>query len=252
MQRYFLTHAVAPTIGTTFTVSGPDVKHWVKVMRAQPGDQAEFVTSAQQVLVATLVSTDGQQAVAKVAAVTTPAVELPLPVTIACGLSKGDKPEQIVQRGTELGAAAFVFFDSQWAVAKWAPAKRARKLERLAKIAHSAAEQSHRTVIPTVTYQDNLAALLAHTPYDQGIVAWEESAKQGESSQLVQTLKRMTAPQRLLAVFGPEGGLTAAEVAQLTTADFVPVGLGPRIMRAETAPLYLLSNVSFWCELIAR
>ncbi|KLD60580.1 hypothetical protein WP50_09250, partial [Lactiplantibacillus plantarum] len=82
--------------------------------RAQPGDTAEFVTTTHQVVLADLVKSDGRTATATITAVTTPHVELPLPVTIACGLSKGDKPEQIVQRGTELGASAFVFFDSQW------------------------------------------------------------------------------------------------------------------------------------------
>lgn len=250
MQRYFLNAPIDARVGQTFTIDGDTVKHWVKVMRAQPGDAAEFVTDAHQVVIATLQSTTGQTAVAKITAVTTPQVELPVTVTIACGLSKGDKPEQIVQRGTELGASAFVFFDSLWTVAKWAPNKRERKLARLAKIAQGAAEQSHRTMIPTVQYEADLTSVLAHVTYDQGVVAWEESAKQGESSRLVQTLKHMTAPQRLLAIFGPEGGLAPQEVAQLEAAGVTPVGLGPRIMRAETAPLYLLSSVSFWCELV--
>jgi len=250
MQRYFLDQPIEATVEQTFTVEGEAVKHWVKVMRAQPGDEAEFVTLAHQVVHAKLVATDGQTATAQVTAVTDPQVELSLPVTIACGLSKGDKPEQIVQRGTELGASAFVFYDSQWAVAKWTANKRDRKLSRLAKIAQGAAEQSHRTMIPTVSYQNNLTSLLANVPYDQGIVAWEESAKQGESSQLVQTLKTMMPPQRLLAIFGPESGLTPQEVQQLQDSGVVAAGLGPRIMRAETAPLYLLSSVSFWCELV--
>ncbi|MGJ3880776.1 RsmE family RNA methyltransferase, partial [Lactiplantibacillus argentoratensis] len=112
------------------------------------------------------------------------------------------------------------------------------------------AEQSHRTMIPSVSYATNLTQVLTHVPYDTGVVAWEESAKQGESSQLVQTLKTMTPPQRLLAIFGPEGGLAPQEVAALQAAGMTAVGLGPRIMRAETAPLYLLSSVSFWCELV--
>lgn len=250
MQRYFLDEPVTESVGTTFVVRGETVKHWIKVMRAMPGEQAEFVTLTQHVLIAQLVNSDGQTATAKVDAVTTPNVELPVAVTIACGLSKGDKPEQIVQRGTELGASAFVFFDSQWAVAKWAKNKRERKLARLAKIARGAAEQSHRTMIPSVSYQADLTALQTNVAYDTGVVAWEESAKQGESSALVQTLKTVVPGQRLLAIFGPEGGLSETEVASLTAAGIRPVGLGPRIMRAETAPLYLLSNVSFWSELV--
>lgn len=250
MQRYFLTAETTPVLGATFTLAGDSVHHWLKVMRAQPGDQAEFVTTTQAVAIGELVSAEGQTAKVKVLSLTTPQVELPVPVVIACGVSKGDKTEQIVQRGTELGAAEFVFFDSQYAVAKWAPNKRERKLARLAKIAQSAAEQSHRTIVPTVSYQPNLTSLITQVDYTAGVVAWEESAKQGESSQLVRTLRQLEDGQRLLAIFGPEGGLTATEVADLQTAGIQAAGLGPRIMRAETAPLYLLSAVSFWRELV--
>ena len=53
----------------------------------------------------------------------------------------------------------------------------------------------------------------------------------------------------MLAIFGPEGGLTEDEITQMQAAGVVPVGLGPRILRTETAPLYLLSAISFATEL---
>jgi len=250
MQRYFLTASAPTTIGEQFKLTGESIHHWLKVMRAQAGDEAEFVTTNQQVVIGKLLSSTATEAQVEVIRVSSPQVELPLKVVIACGVSKGDKTEQIVQRGTELGAAEFVFFDSQYAVAKWAENKRDRKLARLAKIAHAAAEQSHRTVVPTVSYQPSLTKLVQTVPYDTGIVAWEESAKQGESSQLVQSLNKMATGQRLLAIFGPEGGLTTTEVSDLAQAGVIAAGLGPRIMRAETAPMYLLSAVSFSQELV--
>lgn len=250
MQRYFLTASAPTTIGEQFKLTGESVHHWLKVMRAQVGDEAEFVTTNQQVVIGKLLSSTATEAQVEVIRVSSPQVELPLKVVIACGVSKGDKTEQIVQRGTELGATEFVFFDSQYAVAKWAANKRDRKLARLAKIAHAAAEQSHRTVVPTVSYQPSLTQLVQTVPYDTGIVAWEESAKQGESSQLVQSLNKMAIGQRLLAIFGSEGGLTTTEVSDLAQAGVIAAGLGPRIMRAETAPMYLLSAVSFSQELV--
>ncbi|HJA47586.1 MAG TPA: RsmE family RNA methyltransferase, partial [Candidatus Limosilactobacillus excrementigallinarum] len=54
---------------------------------------------------------------------------------------------------------------------------------------------------------------------------------------------------RMLAIFGPEGGLTEDEITQMQAAGVVPVGLGPRILRTETAPLYMLSAISFATEL---
>ena len=82
-------------------------------------------------------------------------------------------------------------------------------------------------------------------------MAYEEDAKQGEHSRLrlaCQTLKGQ-AGAKVLVVFGSEGGLTPEEVAQLSQAGFQTVALGPRILRAETAPIYFLSALSYALEL---
>lgn len=153
------------------------------------------------------------------------------------------------KRGTELGADRIVFFDCQRAVSHWSPARRAKKLARLQKIANGAVEQSHRVVQPLVDYRDSWADVFRDFASDVAVVAWEESAKQGEISRLRQTLGTLQSGQRLLAFFGPEGGLTSGEVEKMTTKGVQPVGLGPRILRTETAPLYFLSADSYQTEL---
>ena len=66
---------------------------------------------------------------------------------------------------------------------------------------------------------------------------------------MTQSLTSLQAGQRILALFGPEGGLTSQEVAAMTAAGFQAVGLGPRILRTETAPLYFLAATSYQLEL---
>ena len=155
----------------------------------------------------------------------------------------------IVQKATELGADKIVFFESARSISHWAKQKQAKKLARLQKIADGAAEQSHRNRQPQVAYAPDLATALAENPADHRVVAWEESAKQGETSALHQVLTGMTPGQSLVAIFGPEGGLTSQEVEQMQAVGVVPVGLGPRILRTETAPLYFLAAVSYASEL---
>ena len=92
---------------------------------------------------------------------------------------------------------------------------------------------------------------MAANPAPIRLVAWEESAKQGETSALAQVLTKLTAGEQVVAIFGPEGGLTTGEVERMQAAGVVPVGLGPRILRTETAPLYFLSAVSYVCKLAA-
>lgn len=86
--------------------------------------------------------------------------------------------------------------------------------------------------------------------FDCVIVAYEESAKEGESAALVKAVTGLKKGSRILFVFGPEGGLSPAEIATLEEAGAILAGLGPRILRTETAPLYALSAVSVLTELM--
>jgi RsmE family RNA methyltransferase len=95
---------------------------------------------------------------------------------------------------------------------------RPKKSSGLQKIANAAAEQSHRNRQPEVVYGGKLSDVLKNEAADFKIVAWEESAKQGEEANLAKTLKQLQPGQKLLAVFGPEGGLSAAEVDQMKGA----------------------------------
>ncbi|SID98783.1 16S ribosomal RNA methyltransferase RsmE [Mycobacteroides abscessus subsp. abscessus] len=86
--------------------------------------------------------------------------------------------------------------------------------------------------------------------YDRKVIAYEEDAKDGESSAFASLLSGMEKGQSLLMVFGPEGGLSEKEVALLKDNGFLSCGLGPRILRTETAPLYALAAVSYHFELM--
>ena len=240
MNRYFSDQAF--TTGATVTLSDTIAHHALKVLRQTTGDQFELVNAAHRAFVATITAV--APLTGSSGADVTRAVELPLEVTVVCGVGKGDKAEWIAQKATELGAAHILFYNGQWGTSKWAPDRRAKKLARLQAIVLGAAEQSHRNVVPTVGFLADLATL---APAGAKLVAYEESAKAGEAAGLVATLAAR--PQALTGVFGPEGGISPAELAELTANGFVPAGLGPRILRTETAPLYLLSAVSALSEL---
>lgn len=86
--------------------------------------------------------------------------------------------------------------------------------------------------------------------FDQIILAYEEAAKEGEQANLVKILSGLEAGQSVLVIIGPEGGVSPEEVAAFEGAGAVKIGLGPRILRAETAPLYALSAISYATELL--
>lgn len=244
MQRYFTNQEIK----TEYKLDATTYHHAVVVLRMKVGSRFELVDAKQTVYLMELSELANKEAKAKVISKLDSQVELPLAISIACGLSKGDKAEWIVQKGTELGASEFIFFKGDYSVAKWDQKKAKKKVDRLQKIAQGAAEQSHRTKIPIVRYVESLKEL---TTFEGAkFLAYEEAAKQGETKALVKLTRELrTKAQPLLAVFGPEGGISPAEVTLAKQAGFVLGGLGPRILRAETAPLYLLASLSYALEL---
>lgn len=242
MQRYFTDEQL--TVGATVTLDKDIQHHAITVLRMQEGAQFELASDGRAHHV-TIVTTKPLSV--HVDDNIDRNVELPVNVTLVCGLSKAQKPEWIVQKGTELGASTIYFTGSEWATVRWQQDKVAKKLARLQQVAASAAEQSHRNLIPQVAFLPKLTDA-AQLPADAKVIAYEESAKEGETAALVATVQKR--PQSLIAVFGPEGGIAPAEIDSLTAAGFALAGLGPRILRTETAPLYLLSAISTLTELL--
>ncbi|HFI0958863.1 TPA: 16S rRNA (uracil(1498)-N(3))-methyltransferase [Streptococcus suis] len=247
MQQYFVNGRAPQGI---FQISDKDTaKHMFSVMRLQADDQTVLVFDDGIKRLARVVDSQSQsvEIIEKLA----DNVELPVSVTIAMGFPKGDKLEFVAQKATELGMAALWAFPADWSVVKWDGKKLGKKAEKLEKIAQGAAEQSKRNRIPAIRLFEKKSDFLAQLAgFDQIILAYEEAAKEGEQANLVKILSGLEAGQSVLVIVGPEGGVSPEEVATFEGAGAVKTGLGPRILRAETAPLYALSAISYATELL--
>ena len=247
MQQYFLPDKVA-NIGDVFSLDKSDHHHLFTVLRAQAGEVVQVVFANQSLMLAEV---GEDQATLSVIESLTRQIELPVDVTIAVGLPKGDKLEFIAQKATELGAHELIGFPAKWSVSKLDAKKTSKKTERLQKIVKGAAEQSKRLRIPGVQLLDSIKALTdLFENYDVVLVAYEASAKSDEVSMFAKQLAALKNGGSILVIFGSEGGISPEEIAIFTKLGAVPIGLGPRIMRAETAPLYVLSAISFYTELL--
>ena len=247
MQQYFVNGRAPQGI---FQIKDKDTaKHMFAVMRLQADDQTVLVFDDGIKRLARVV--DSQSKSVEIIEELADNVELPVSVTIAMGFPKGDKLEFVAQKATELGMAALWAFPADWSVVKWDGKKLGKKAEKLEKIAQGAAEQSKRNRIPAVRLFEKKADFLAQlTGFDQIILAYEEAAKEGEQANLVKALSGLETGQSVLVIVGPEGGVSPEEVAAFEGAGAVKTGLGPRILRAETAPLYALSAISYATELL--
>lgn len=248
LQRYFIDE---PGRQQPFTISGDDYHHIVRVMRMKAGDEIICVLPSGKSATCEIAEITAEIVVANVVKWEEGNTELPVHVVIASGLPKGDKLEMIIQKGTELGAFEFVPFTASRSVVKWESKKASKKVERWQKIAKEAAEQCHRNKIPLVSEPVSVKELIKiSSGYSHKLIAYEEEAREGESSVLSSTLAALKPGETLLFVFGPEGGLTQQEISLMVDQGFKTCGLGPRILRTETAPLYTLAAVSYHFELM--
>jgi 16S rRNA (uracil1498-N3)-methyltransferase len=245
MQRYFSSQSV---INNQLVISGDDAKHIQKVMRMQEGQSVIIVTD-EIAYKAVIIGFEGQDVRVEMKDRPLKSNELPKKIAICCGLPKGEKLDLITQKGTELGMHELVLFEAERSIVKWDASKGLKKLQRLQRIAKEAAEQSHRNKIPDVSEMLSFNQLLTKSSkYDLLYVADEEEAKQTDRQSFADQLKESHDFESMLVVFGPEGGLSRKEISELHNMGFQSISLGPRILRAETAPLYVLSAISYELE----
>ncbi|GGM31185.1 ribosomal RNA small subunit methyltransferase E [Paraliobacillus quinghaiensis] len=247
MQRYFV-----PAINfsdNTVTIEGDDVHHITRVMRMESGDEIICNHPSGKAAICKILTVSDQEVVVSINNWLEQSAELPIHVTVAQGLPKGDKLELILQKGTELGATGFIPFQASRSVVKWDNKKVAKKIERFKKIVKEASEQSHRTILPHVESIETIQSLVANSAfYDHKFVAYEETTRELPTKKLSYYFDQITTGEKVLICIGPEGGFSESEITKLHTAGFESIRLGPRILRTETAALYALASLSYHFE----
>jgi 16S rRNA (uracil1498-N3)-methyltransferase len=227
-DRFYVNHELAPG---PVLLEGPEAHHLRMVCRLRPGDPICLFNGNGREYPAQITSLDRRGVVLEVEGAATPARELGFRLEVAAALPKGDRAQFLVEKLTELGATDFVPLTTDRSVVH----PREAKLEKLERHVIEASKQCGRNVLlrvhsltPWVEYCRRLGLpeqrLLGHpggTPLAGGL------------------------PQDIALAVGPEGGWTDAEVETGRAAGWQPVGLGPRILRVETAAL-VLATLAGW------
>lgn len=243
MQRYFVDSEQMND--TTVLITGEDVNHMVKVMRFRAGEKVICCNGKGRDVLAEIANIAPNQVELNILEELDVLRELPLQVTIAQGLPKGDKMDYIIQKGTELGAFSFWPFTSRYTVVKLDEKKEKKRVERWGKIAKEAAEQSHRSMVPTISSPLGWRELLAKAGnFDYALFAYEKEVE----TPLSRVLQGIPKGASILLVIGPEGGFSEEEAREAEEVGMKRVSLGRRILRTETASLYGLSCISYEFE----
>lgn len=231
MQRYFCNSDT-----DIFTLSSDDSYHITKVMRYGVGTKIEVVSN-EELFIAEIVNVTPLVIAKKTENCYSNVNKLN--ITIAQSLVKEQKMDYILQKGTELGASSFIPLIVERSVVK-INNKETKKIERWNAIVKEASEQSKRLDIPIVLSPCTIKEL-AKLDYDYKILC-----SVNEVSKSIKTvLSNINISDRILIVVGPEGGFTKKEEEELINNGFISVSLGDRVLRTETASLFVLSIINY-------
>jgi len=215
-------------------VRGDEHHYLARVRRARPGDAIELVDGAGRRAAATIVRIAAGETTLDAGPPEQIAARPPF-VRALVPLIKGDRMDACIEKLVEVGADAIVVWPAARSMARLDDARRDARIARYRAIAQAAARQSGRAEIPEVTGAAGLDAALAGLPEGTRLVLDPTS-----DATLDATLDGGAAAD-ITVISGPEGGLAPDELDRLT--GFTPLGLGPRVLRAETAPMIAVALI---------
>jgi 16S rRNA (uracil1498-N3)-methyltransferase len=218
-------------LSTNYELPPEAAHHASRVLRLRIGDEVQIFDGLGNALDATINSIQGKHVVLGNLQTCMGQPESGLHIVLAQAMCSSDKMDWIVQKATELGAAGIIPVQTQRSVARLVGARAEKRAEHWRNVTVSACEQSGRNSLPQL-----------HSPQDLGV--WLNEMRHIPASKFIllpggaSNLQSQSKPEaQAVLLIGPEGGFTTDEANVAQQAGFVPVLLGPRVLRTETAAI---------------
>lgn len=245
MQKFFVKDNQIN--GEIIEILGEDVNHIINVLRLKKEDEIQICVTEgiSQNYIVKIVEYNKEKITCKIIGKLNKSVETNIDITIYQGLPKADKMELIIQKTTEIGVKKIVPVAMERSIVKLNEKDAKKKIERWQKIAEVAAKQSKRDIIPKIENVIKISEFCSEiNEYDLFIVAYENE----EEITLKQILKQNKGIKKIGVLVGPEGGIDEKEIKKLKQSGAKVVSLGKRILRTETAPIAIASNIVYEFE----
>ena len=234
MPRFF----IEPTEEKEIIINGEDARHIAKTLRMGPGEGVTLCDGQGKDYACEIERITDNAVILCVQAVAQNTSEPSVHLTLYQALPKGDKMEMIIQKAVELGVSRVIPVLTSRCVSRPDDKSAKKKIERWQKIATEAAKQCGRGKIPKIEPVMSFETALQQADQQARLLFYERGGQAVE-----QLLGRETTSVAI--VVGAEGGFEQKEVELAGRYGFFPVGLGPRILRCETAPLTAASIVMY-------
>ena len=244
MQRFFADRTQM-TDGKV-VITGDDVRHIRNVLRMRPGETILGSCGDEWEYTCEILSVGSAEVTARITDAQKPSKELSSRICLFQCLPKGDKMELIIQKAVELGAWQIVPVSSRRCVVRLDERRGAAKTARWNSISESAACQSKRLIVPEVKPVTGFREALRQAgEFDVCLIPYENEEGIQNTRKVLSSIK---SGQSVAVLIGPEGGFEPEEVREAEEAGFVPVTLGHRILRTETAGMAVLSILMYLLE----
>ena len=225
------------SVGQTLDLPTDKTHHLIGVLRLRDDDAVTLFNGTEEEFGARLKVMDKRRVLATIVSAESPCRESSLSITLWLGVCKRDAMAAALRRSTELGVSAIQPVLSDFSAVG---SKQVSKLaEKWQQVIEGAAEQSGRTRLPVLHAVSDLQTLLAQAMSDPAETRYVAHPGGGAFSPPGENC------QRCLIAIGPEGGFSTNEIQSMTGTGFTAVSLGPRILRAETAPAVALSLLQY-------
>ncbi|MBA7471356.1 Ribosomal RNA small subunit methyltransferase E [subsurface metagenome] len=230
--------------GNEVLITGNEAKHIITVLRKREGDKIDIFDGQGNEFRVRILEVDRSAGLPRVKAeiITQKRreTEPKLKITLFQSIPKGNRLDFVIQKSTEIGISEIVPITTERTIVRLDCKRIKQRVLRWQKIAREAAKQSRRSAIPKVCpvldFSQALKEFSAKKPW-MGIIAWEMEEKNHLRKVLRSNVGGGISRLPLAIFIGPEGGFTPEEVEEARRAGVVPVSLGSRILRSETAGL---------------
>ncbi len=228
------------TAGGTLALPERAARH-VQVLRLQPGDAVSLFDGTGGQWSAQIAAMERRGVQVRLLEHRADECEAPIAVTLALAMPANDRMDALVEKATELGAVAIVPLHTERSVLRLSEQRAARRQAHWQAVAAAACEQCGRNQVPVIHPVQTLAAWLAGLPRvgageARWLLGWRQAAPWTEAT---------THPAAAVTLLsGPEGGFADAEEDLARWRGFVSLSLGPRVLRADTAPLAALAALT--------
>ncbi|MBQ3063642.1 MAG: 16S rRNA (uracil(1498)-N(3))-methyltransferase [Clostridia bacterium] len=247
MPRFFVSNA--QIAGSTVTITGEDAHHISRSLRMAVGEHITVADSTAVTYDCVLREFLPDAVRAEIVAAHITTTEPPCPITLFQALPKGDKLDTVIQKAVECGVSRIVPFESERCIVRVKAEAEEKKQARRNRIAAEAAKQCGRGILPTVEASVDFDTMLQMAAAVDLVLFCFEGEGTTPISRVLRE-RKLQSGKGIALIVGSEGGFSLKEAEKAIAAGFIPVGLGPRILRTETAPIFALGCIAAEVELL--